>query len=138
MKATLSNHHQTPRKVRLVANTIRGKSVSVAKHTLTFLNKKASEPIEKLLDSAVSNAVVMGASAKNLVIKTITVDKGTVMKRARPFARGRSGTVRKIMSHITIELVEVPEVNDAQPVKAKQIAKKAAKKTSKKTEKAAK
>jgi large subunit ribosomal protein L22 len=142
MKATLKNHHQTPRKVRLVADAIRGKSVPLAKHTLMFLNKKAAEPMEKLLDSAVANARINNLSAEDLVVKTVTVDKGTVMKRYRPFARGRAGTLRKIMSHVSIELAAVTEpakkkapakktveTDEEKPVKktAKKPAKKAAK-----------
>ena len=122
MKATLKNHHQTPRKVRLVADAIRGKSVPAAKHTLAFLNKKAAESMEKLLDSAVANAVGMGATAESLVVKTVTVDKGVVTKRYRPFARGRAGTIRKIQSHVSIELASVPAASE----------KKTAKKTTKK------
>ncbi len=131
MKAVLSNHHQTPRKVRLVANIIRGKSVPMAKQTLAFLNKKAAEPMEKLLNSAVANAEAKGAHVENLVVKTVTVDKGTVMKRYRPFARGRAGSLRKIMSHVTIELSEVPAA--AKKSAAKKVAKKATKKAAKTT-----
>lgn len=104
MKATLSNHHQSPRKVRLVADLIRGKSVADARRALTFMPKYAALPMKKLLDSAVSNARQGGASAEDLLVKTVTVNKGLVAKRGRPFARGRSGVIRKTMSHISIEL----------------------------------
>jgi len=96
MKALLKNYHQPSRKVRLVADLIRGKSVSQAREALTYLPKKSSP-----VNSAVSNA---GQPAENLFVKTITVNKGAVMKRARPFARGRSGTIHKEMSIIFIEL----------------------------------
>lgn len=104
MKAALKNYHQAPRKVRLVADAIRGKRVALAKETLMFLNKKAAAPVEKLLDSAVANARAAGVSVEHLAVKTITVDKGAVQKRYRPFARGRAGTIRKTMSTISIEL----------------------------------
>jgi large subunit ribosomal protein L22 len=104
MKALLKNYHQSPRKVALVASLIRGKSVSAAKDALRFLPKKASPAVEKLLDSAVANARNAGISVNDLFVKTITVNKGAVMRRARPFARGRSGAIRKTMSIIALEL----------------------------------
>lgn len=104
MKALLTNYHQSPRKVRLVANLIRGKSVSAARAALLYLPKKSSPAIGKLLDSAVSNAGASGVSVENLFVKTITVNKGLVMRRARPFARGRSGSLRKTMSIVFLEL----------------------------------
>ncbi len=104
MKALLTNYHQSPRKVRLVADLIRGKSIAAARAALLYLPKKSSPAIEKLLDSAIANAGAQGASVENLFVKTITVDKGLVMRRSRPYARGRAGTLRKTMSIIKIEL----------------------------------
>ena len=90
--------------MRLVADLVRGKSVAAARLALTFLPKKSSPMMEKLIDSAVANARSAGVSESDLFIKTITVDKGAVMRRARPFGRGRSGTIRKTMSIIALEL----------------------------------
>ena len=104
MKALLKNYHQSPRKVRLVADLIRGKSVSAAHTALMYLPKKSTPAILKMLDSAVANARASGASAESLFVKKITVDKGAVMRRSRPFARGRAGAVRKTMSIIFLEL----------------------------------
>lgn len=104
MKASLKNYHQSPRKVRLVANLIRGKSVPHARAALSFLPKKSAPTLGKLLDSAVANARQAGMEADALYVKTITVDKGTVMRRSRPFGRGRSGAIRKEMSHVKLEL----------------------------------
>lgn len=104
MKALLKNYHQSPRKVRLVASLLRGKSVLQARTALTFLPKKSSPALSKLLESAVANARAKGASPEQLFVKKITVDKGGVMRRYRPFARGRAGTVRKTMSIIFLEL----------------------------------
>ena len=109
MKALLTNYHQSPRKVRLVADLIRGKSVVQAKAALAFLPKKSSPAVEKLLDSATANARNMGAAVEDLFVKKITVDKGMVMRRARPFARGRSGTIRKTMSIVFLELGTKPK-----------------------------
>jgi large subunit ribosomal protein L22 len=104
MKALLTNYHQSPRKVRLVADLIRGKSVEKAKESLMFLPDKSSPVLSKLLDSAVANARNLGINAENLFVKKITVDKGLVMRRSRPFARGRAGSVRKTMSIVFLEL----------------------------------
>lgn len=123
MKASLSNFRQSPRKVRLVANLIRGKSVAQAQSLLTFTPQKSSPEIKKLLASAIANAEVAGQKAENLFVKTIMVDKGTVLRRFKPMARGRAASVRRTMSIIKIELGATVE-----PVKAKKVAKKAAKK----------
>lgn len=104
MKALLKNYHQSPRKVRLVADLIRGKSIPAARAALMYLPKKSSPAISKLLDSAVANANQSGAEVANLFVKKITVDKGLVMRRSRPFARGRAGSIRKTMSRVFIEL----------------------------------
>lgn len=104
MRATLSNYKQSPQKVRLVAGLIRGKSVRAARAALSFLPKKSSPVFLKLLSSALSNA--RGVSAEALVVEKLTVDKGSVLRRSRPFARGRAGALRKTMSNITIVLGE--------------------------------
>ncbi|KKW25024.1 MAG: 50S ribosomal protein L22 [Candidatus Kaiserbacteria bacterium GW2011_GWB1_52_6] len=122
MKALLTNYHQSPRKVRLVANLIRGKSVPAARAALLYLPKKSSPALSKLLDSAIANARNAGANVENLFIKKITVDKGAVMRRARPFARGRSGSIRKEMSIVFLELGTT--VKEQKTKNKKQIAKK--------------
>lgn len=104
MKALLSNYRQSPRKVRLVADMIRGKGVVEAKAALMFAEQKSSEAIEKLLDSAVANATSQGVSAETLFVKTISVDKGLVMRRFKPMARGRAAGVRKTSSIVRLEL----------------------------------
>ena len=106
MKASLSNYHQSPRKVRLVADLIRGKSIAKAKDALAFLPKKSAPGIEKLLDSAVANATQTGHSADNLFIKMIQVNKGIAMRRFKPMARGRAAQFRRTLSIITLELGE--------------------------------
>lgn len=120
MKASLKNYHQSPRKVRLVADLIRGKSVQQAKRSLMFMPKYAAPAIGKLLDSAIANARSSGLSADELIIKMITVNKGLVSKRGRPFARGRSGVIRKMFSHVTLELGQ-RAAPSKKPVRAKKI-----------------
>lgn len=104
MKALLSNYHQSPRKVRLVADMIRGKGVAEAKAALLFAPQKSSPALIKLLDSAVANALVQGASVEALFVKTIQVNKGAVLRRFMPKARGRAGAIHKTLSIVSIEL----------------------------------
>ncbi len=105
MKAYLTNYRQSPRKVRLVADAIRGKSTEQAKIVLRQVIKRAALPLEKLLDSAVANALNnFKVSADQLVVKTITVDKGPTLKRMRARAFGRGSRINKRTSQIAIEL----------------------------------
>ncbi|MCE9585534.1 50S ribosomal protein L22 [Candidatus Nomurabacteria bacterium] len=106
MKAFLKNYRQSPRKVRLVASLIRGKNVSEALVQLDFLAKRASDPVKKLLLSAVANAKQIGAEKENLFVKEIMVDKGIVMKRMMPAAMGTGHKINKRTSHITLVLAE--------------------------------
>lgn len=145
MKATLTNYHQPPRKVRLVADLIRGKSVPAAKVALLFLDKKSAPAMAKLLDSAVANARFGDESLDigMLFVKSLTVDKGVTLKRVRPFKQGRAGRLHKIMSTVKLELgsrAGAPKKNAAavKPVEAAVEEKKPAKKTAaKKTAKSA-
>ncbi|MFA7309655.1 MAG: 50S ribosomal protein L22, partial [Candidatus Paceibacterota bacterium] len=104
MKALLKNYHQSPQKVRLVADLIRGKSVSAARAALTFMPKKSSPAILKLLDSAVANARSSGVSTDELFVRMIAVNKGAVLKRFKPMARGRAAQFHRTMSIVTLEL----------------------------------
>ncbi len=104
MKAVLKNYRQSPRKVRLIADLVRGKDVKKALQTLAFVNKRASDPFAKLIKSAVANARQAGAQIENLVVKSVQVNKGTVLKRYMPRARGSAAQILKRNSHITIEL----------------------------------
>ena len=107
MKATLKNYHQSPRKVRLVADLIRGKSVPSARAALRFLPKKSSPAISKLLDSAVANARSAGFAPENLFVKSIAVNKGAILKRFKPMARGRANRIIRTMSIVSLELGSV-------------------------------
>lgn len=106
MKAFLKNYRQAPRKVRLVAELIKGKSVEEAIARLDFLAKRAGVPIKKLLLSAVANASQMGKEKENLFIKELRVDKGIVMKRMMPAAMGTGHRINKRTSHLTLVLAE--------------------------------
>lgn len=109
MKAKLSNYRQSPRKVRLVTDLVKGKKVSDALTQLGFVPKRASLPVEKLLRSAVANAVVQGKKEENLSIFTIEVNEGATLKRMMPRARGSASRINKRTSHVTVTLREVDE-----------------------------
>ena len=96
----------SPRKVRLLADLVRGKSVKAAEIQLQFSVKAAKVPLAKLLKSAVANAEVKKMNREKLYIKSITVDGGPPLKRWRPRAFGRAAPIRKRTSHIAIELSE--------------------------------
>jgi large subunit ribosomal protein L22 len=126
--AKLSNHRQAPRKVRLVADLIRGKSVPVALRELSALPRRAAPAFTKLVSSAVANAKALGIDEKGLVVKSLTVDKGPVMKRMMPRAHGRGFPIHKHTSHITVTLSGVAK--DVTPaISAATAPKKATKKT---------
>lgn len=105
MKAYLKNYKQSPRKVRLMADLIRGEKVGRALMLLSAMNKRAAGPLKKLIESAVSNAKA-SEDKNNLIIKEIQVNKGIVFKRFQPRARGRAALIRKKTSHISIVLGE--------------------------------
>ncbi len=104
MKAVLKDYRQSPRKVRLVVDLVRGMSAEEALNTLKFVDKRAADPVAKVIKSAVANAVETGKQRENLVISRIVVDKGTVLKRFMPRARGSASRINKRNSHITVEL----------------------------------
>lgn len=126
--AKLSNYRQSPRKVRLVADLIRGKSAAEAIATLMTLPKRASSPMEKLVRSAVANAKQAGESnPESMVISRIEVNEGIVLKRMMPRARGRGAQILKRSSHINLTLSAA--AGSAKTAKAKKApAKKAVKK----------
>lgn len=106
MKAILKNYRQSPRKVRLVADVVRGKKVTEAIATLKFVDKRASGPFSKLIESALANAVQAGKDPARLIIKKVSVDKGVTIKRFMPRARGSASRINKRNSNISVELGE--------------------------------
>lgn len=106
--AKLNYHRISPRKIRLVADLVRGKSVKDALSQLKFFPKKSAPVIAKLLNSAIANAKKNFniKDEKNLYIKAITVDEGPTLKRTMPRAFGRSAVIRKRTSHINLILKE--------------------------------
>ncbi len=106
MKAILKNYRQSPRKVRLVAAVIRGKKVAEALALLKFVDKRAAGPFAKVVASALANAVQAGKQPEKLFVKSVSVDKGTIIKRFMPRARGSASRINKRNSHISVELGE--------------------------------
>lgn len=104
--ARLRNYPTSPRKMRLLADLVRGLDVENALNTLKFSTKHPSVAMEKLLLSAVANWRVkndgVDVEGANLYVKTIMVDGGRMLKRMRPAPQGRAYRVRKRSNHITI------------------------------------
>jgi len=107
VRAMLKNFRMSPRKVREVADIIRGKSAGDAKNILEFTPRKSALAMKKLLDSAIANAENnFNMDPDTLYVKTVLVDDGQTMKRFVPRAQGRAARILKRSSHITIELAE--------------------------------
>ena len=118
--ATLTNHRQSPRKVRRVANLIKGKPIQTAVSTLMFTPTYAADPILKLLKSAIANAKSLSVEEANLIVKGITVDKGPILKRMMPMARGRGFPIHKHTSTVTITLdIKAPKAEKKAKIEAK-------------------
>ena len=104
MKAILKNYRQSPRKVRLVADAVRGKKVADAITTLRFMPKRAAEPVKKLIESAFANAKNSSIETGSLIVKEISVNEGPILKRTMPRARGSANLIRKRTSLISVIL----------------------------------
>jgi len=108
--AKLNNVPTSPRKMRLVADTVRGIEVNRALDLLKFSKREASIALEKVLRSAIANWEAKNPDKSkeldngNVIVKTIMVDEGRTIKRIRPCPQGRAGRIRKRSNHITIIL----------------------------------
>tara|TARA_B100000035_G_scaffold117662_1_gene99700 strand:+ start:195 stop:605 length:411 start_codon:yes stop_codon:yes gene_type:complete len=106
--AKLNNCPTSPRKMRLVADLVRGEKVEKALNILRFSQKEASRRLEKLVLSAVANWQAKNedsdVEAASLFIKEIRVDSGTMLKRLRPAPQGRAHRIRKRSNHVTVVL----------------------------------
>lgn len=141
-QALLKNYRQSPRKVRLIADAIRGKKVDNAVTELSFMPKRAADPVKKLLESAIANAKNAGISSNVLIVKEISVNEGVTLKRWMPKWRGTAHPIRKRTSHIKIvlgtkdgkEKIEVTKSDDKKVAKKASAKKSVAKKTTKSTD----
>ena len=117
--AKVRNIRITPQKARRVVNLIRGKQANEALGLLKFQPQAASEPIYKVVASAVANAKVKGESTgaivdeDDLVISAAFVDEGVTLKRFRPRAQGRAFRINKRTSHITVVVATPDEIKKA-------------------------
>ena len=111
--AKLNNYPTSPRKMRLLADLIRGMEVDKALGILQYNPKHPAVPMFKLLKSAINNWEQKNSDEKvedaNLVVKTIMVDGGRVIKRMRPAPQGRGYRVRKRSNHVTLIVDSKPE-----------------------------
>jgi large subunit ribosomal protein L22 len=103
--ATLKTHNQTPRKVRLVADLVKGKKIPAALAALQFLPKRAAEPIAKLIKSAVASAKAEGKNVDELIVKSIIVESAGMTKKYMPRAFGRASTIRRRKSRVKVILL---------------------------------
>jgi large subunit ribosomal protein L22 len=109
----------TPQKARRVVDLIRGKQATEAVAVLKFAPQAASEPVLKVVQSAIANARVIAdrdnvaLDENNLVIKTALVDEGPTLKRFRPRAQGRASQILKRTSHITVVVAPVDDKEGA-------------------------
>jgi large subunit ribosomal protein L22 len=120
VQATAKFVRVSPRKARLVADTIRGRSVPEARTILAFTERAAAVDVEKVLRSAVANAESNPAlhwNGDDLVVHSVQVDEGPTLKRWRARARGRVARIRKRTCHITIQVAQTPHA--AAPVEEK-------------------
>ena len=107
VSATAKRLRISPRKLRLVADQVRGKPVDEAIDMLNFSNKKGAPLVRKVLDSAIANAENNeGADIDELVVAAIRVDAGITVKRVRPRARGRADRILKRTSHVTVTVTD--------------------------------
>lgn len=104
MKAELKSYNQSPRKVRLVTDMVKGKRVSDAIAALSFLPKRAAEPIQKLILSAAANAKQKGEDVAALRVQNIQVDSAGMLVRYMPRAMGRSAPIRRRKSRVLVTL----------------------------------
>jgi len=106
--AKLNNCPTSPRKMRLVADQVRGQKIDRALNILKFSQKEASNRLEKLLLSAIANWQAKNEDASieaaDLFVKEIRVDGGTMLKRLRPAPQGRAHRIRKRSNHVTLVL----------------------------------
>lgn len=108
--AKVKNVPSSPRKMRLVADTVRGVEVNRALDILKYSKRDASKALETLLRSAIANWEAKNPDQSkeldngNVIVKTIMVDEGRTLKRIRPCPQGRAGRIRKRSNHVTVVL----------------------------------
>lgn len=102
--ASLKSYNQSPRKVRLVTDLVKGKKIPAALTALEFLPRRASEPVAKVIKSAAANAKAEGKNPDELVVKNIVVESAGMMKKYMPRAFGRAAPIRRRKSRVVVTL----------------------------------
>ncbi|SFP57008.1 50S ribosomal protein L22 [Hydrogenimonas thermophila] len=105
-KATLKFIRLSPTKARLIAREVQGMNAELALASLEFMPNKAAKVISKVIASAVANG---GYEPEEVVISSCRVDKGPVLKRWKPRARGRASRIMKPTSHVIVEVTEAKD-----------------------------
>jgi large subunit ribosomal protein L22 len=120
-RASARHVRVTPQKARRVVDLIRGKQATEAVAVLRFARQAASDPIRKVVESAIANARVSADrnseafDERTLVIQSAFVDEGPTMKRFRPRAQGRASRINKRTSHITVVVAPTGKASEPQP-----------------------
>ncbi len=104
VRASLDTYNQSPRKVRLVTDMVKGKKVSDAVAALSFLPKRAALPVKKLIESAAASAKERGEDLATLRVAEIRVDSAGMLVRGMPRAMGRSAPIRRRRSRVFVRL----------------------------------
>jgi large subunit ribosomal protein L22 len=131
-RASARHVRVTPQKARRVVDLIRGKAATEAVAVLRFAPQSASDPVRKVLESAIANARVTADrnseafDERTLVIQSAFVDEGPTMKRFRPRAQGRAARINKRTSHITVVVAPTGKAPEPQPRRAAKSASRAA------------
>lgn len=116
--AVLRNCPTSPRKMRLVADMIRGMEVNRAIDVLKFSSKESSRRLEKLVMSALANWQAKNEGVRleesNLYVKNISVDSGRILKRLRPAPQGRAHRIKKRSNHVTVSLDSLTVVKETE------------------------
>jgi large subunit ribosomal protein L22 len=102
--ASIRTNNQAPRKVRLVTDLVKGKKVPEALAALSFLPKRAADPIRKLIESAAANAKGRGEKPEELRVASIRVDSAGMIVKYMPRAQGRATPIRRRRSQVVVEL----------------------------------
>lgn len=123
--AKLNNCPTSPRKMRLVADMVRGMEVTKALYALKHNGKEASIRLEKLLVSALSNWQTknegVSVDETQLIVQTISVDSGRMLKRVQPAPQGRAHRVRKRSNHVTIVVGEANNIEKTSVTEVKEV-----------------
>ncbi len=116
--AVLKNCPTSPRKMRLVADMVRGMEVNRALDVLKFSSKESSRRLEKLVMSAIANWQAKNEGSRleesNLYVKQISVDSGRILKRLRPAPQGRAHRIKKRSNHVTVSLDSLTIVKETE------------------------